>query len=80
MEKLEFVNIPYDFIQTFTFVKHIFGLVYYLSTARNSPFDVRCYTYGKRSFVLLMFTNRKIIVCKNTIRSYSKLLSSILLK
>jgi hypothetical protein len=29
---------------------HIFGLVYYLSTSRNSPFYIRCYTYGKRSF------------------------------
>jgi len=32
---------------------HIFGLVYYLSTSRNSPFYIRCYTYGKRSFALL---------------------------
>ena len=32
--------------------KRIFGLVYYLSTSRNSPFYIRCYTYGKRSFVL----------------------------
>ena len=31
---------------------HIFGLVYYLSIFRNSPFYIRCYTYGKRSFVL----------------------------
>jgi hypothetical protein len=31
---------------------HIFGLVYYLSTSWNSPFYIRCYTYGKRSFVL----------------------------
>ena len=31
---------------------HIFGLVYYLSTSRNSPFYIRCYTHGKRSFVL----------------------------
>jgi hypothetical protein len=33
---------------------HIFGLVYYLSTCTscNSPFYIRCYTYGKRSFVL----------------------------
>jgi hypothetical protein len=31
---------------------HIFGLVYYLSTSRNSSFYIRCYTYGKRSFVL----------------------------
>ena len=31
---------------------HIFGLVYYLSTSRNSPFYIRCYTYGKRSFIL----------------------------
>ena len=31
---------------------HIFGLVYYLSTSRNSPFYIGCYTYGKRSFVL----------------------------
>jgi hypothetical protein len=31
---------------------HIFGLVYYLSTSLNSPFYIRCYTYGKRSFVL----------------------------
>jgi hypothetical protein len=31
---------------------HIFGLVYYLSTSQNSPFYIRCYTYGKRSFVL----------------------------
>ena len=31
MEKLQFVNILFDFIQIFTFVKHIFGLVYYLS-------------------------------------------------
>ena len=30
----------------------IFGLVYYLSTSRNSPFYIRCYTYGTRSFVL----------------------------
>jgi hypothetical protein len=30
---------------------HIFGLVYYLSTSRNSPFYIRCYTYGKRPFV-----------------------------
>ena len=34
---------------------HIFGLVYYSSTSRNSPFYIGCYTYaryGKRSFVL----------------------------
>jgi hypothetical protein len=31
---------------------HIFGLVYHLFTSRNSPFYIRCYTYGKRSFVL----------------------------
>jgi hypothetical protein len=31
---------------------HIFGLVYYLSISRNSPFYIRCCTYGKRSFVL----------------------------
>ena len=31
---------------------HIFGLVYYLSTSQNSSFYIRCYTYGKRSFVL----------------------------
>ena len=31
---------------------HIFGLVYYLSTSRNSPLYIKCYTYGKRSFVL----------------------------
>ena len=31
---------------------HIFGLVYYLSSSRNSPFYIKCYTYGKRSFVL----------------------------
>ena len=31
---------------------YIFGLVYYLSTSRNSPFYIGCYTYGKRSFVL----------------------------
>ena len=31
---------------------HIFGLVYYLSTARNSPFYIRCYTYGNQRFVL----------------------------
>jgi hypothetical protein len=31
---------------------HIFGLVYYLSTSRNSPFYIRYYTYGIRSFVL----------------------------
>jgi hypothetical protein len=31
---------------------HIFELVYYLSTSRNSPFYIKCYTYGKRSFVL----------------------------
>ena len=31
---------------------HKFGLVYYLSTSQNSPFYIRCYTYGKRSFVL----------------------------
>ena len=31
---------------------HIFGLVYYLYTSRNCPFYIRCYTYGKRSFVL----------------------------
>jgi hypothetical protein len=30
----------------------IFGLVYYLSTARNSPFYIRCYTYGNQCFVL----------------------------
>ena len=24
---------------------HIFGLVYYLSTSRNSPFYIRCYTW-----------------------------------
>ena len=30
---------------------HIFGPVYYLSNFRNSPFYIRCYTYGKRSFV-----------------------------
>ena len=31
---------------------HIFGLVYYLSTAQNSPFYIRCYTYGNQCFVL----------------------------
>jgi hypothetical protein len=31
---------------------HIIGLVYYFSISRNSPFYIRCYTYGKRSFVL----------------------------
>ena len=31
---------------------HIFGLVYYLSTSWDSPLYIRCYTYGKRSFVL----------------------------
>ena len=31
---------------------HIFGLVYYLSSFRNSPFYIKCYTYGKRSLVL----------------------------
>ena len=31
---------------------HIFGLVYYLSAARNSPFYIRCYTYGNQCFVL----------------------------
>ena len=31
---------------------HIFGLVYYLSTARNGPFYIRCYTYGNQCFVL----------------------------
>ena len=36
----------------FTQSIHIFGLVYYLSTSENSPFYIRCYTYGKRSFVL----------------------------
>ena len=47
---------------------HIFGLVYYVSTSRNSPFYIRCYTYGKRSFVKnvlsYMFTNGNIVVCK----------------
>jgi hypothetical protein len=51
----------WDKTEKYLFVKHIFGLVYYLSTARNSPFDVRCYTYGKRSFVLLMFQNTDVI-------------------
>ena len=31
---------------------HIFGLVYYSSTARNGPFYIRCYTYGNQCFVL----------------------------
>ena len=31
---------------------HTFGLVYYLSTARNGPFYIRCYTYGNQCFVL----------------------------
>ena len=44
--KIVVLNILFDFIQIFTFVKHIFGLVYYLSIY------IRCYTYGKRSFVL----------------------------
>ena len=30
-------------------------LDYYLSTSRNSPFYISCYTYGKRSFVLFYF-------------------------
>ena len=30
---------------------HIVGPVYYLSNFRNSPFYIRWYTYGKRSFV-----------------------------
>ena len=38
---------------------HIFGLVYYLSTSRNSPFYIKCYTYGKRSFVLFYVTIRQ---------------------
>jgi hypothetical protein len=56
----------YDFIHIFTFVKHIFRLVYYLSTARSSPFYIRCYTYENNLLFCskLMFTNRKIIVCK----------------
>ena len=36
-------------------IKKLFGLVYYLSTSGNSPFYIRCYTYGKRSFVLFYF-------------------------
>ena len=45
---------------------HIFGLVYYLSTSQNSPFYIRCYTYGKDLLFCskLMFTNGKIVVCK----------------
>ena len=52
---------------------HIFGLVYYLSTARNSPFYIKCYTYGNQcSFCSkLMFTNGKN--CKYMIRFYSNL-------
>ena len=29
---------------------HIFGLVYYLSTAQISPFYVGCYSYGNQNF------------------------------
>ena len=35
---------------------HIFGLVYYLSTSRNSPFYIGCYTYGKRSLFSNTYT------------------------
>ena len=56
---------------------HIFRLVYYLSTSRNSPYYIRCYTYGKRSFVKnvlsYMFTNGNIVVCKYIIWFYSNL-------
>ena len=51
---------------------HIFGLVYHLSTSRNSPFYIRSYTIF--CFVLkLMFTNGKILVCKYIIWFYSNL-------
>ena len=33
---------------------HIFGLVYYLSTSRNSPFYIRCYTW-KTIFCFVLF-------------------------
>ena len=33
---------------------HIFGLVYYITTSRDSPFYIRCYTYGKRSFCFVL--------------------------
>ena len=54
---------------------HIFGLVYYLSTSRNSPFYIGCYTYGKRFLFCskLMFTNGNIVVCKYIIWFYSNL-------
>ena len=54
---------------------HVFGLVYYLSTSRNSPFYIRCYTYGKHLLFCskLMFTNGKIVVCKYIIWLYSNL-------
>jgi hypothetical protein len=43
----------YDDVRLITQSIHIFGLVYYLSTFQNSPFYIRCYTYGKRSFVFI---------------------------
>jgi hypothetical protein len=36
---------------------HIFGLVYYLSTSRNSPFYIRCYTYMEND----LFQHRPMI-------------------
>jgi hypothetical protein len=63
---------------------HIFGLVYYLSTARNSPFYIRCYTYGNQCFVLFQVHVYKwknySLKIYDTILIKSSLLSSILLK
>ena len=56
---------------------HIFGLVYYLSTARNGIVHFISGVTHMETNVLfcskLMFTNGKIVVCKYTIRFFSNL-------
>ena len=54
---------------------HIFELVYYLSTSRNSPFYIRC-SHMENDLLFcskLMFTNGNIVVCKYIIWFYSNL-------
>ena len=73
--KIVVCKYTYDFIHIFTFVKHIFGLVYYLSPAWNNPF-ISGVTYVENDLLFcskLMFTNRKIIVCQYMLRFYSYL-------
>jgi hypothetical protein len=50
---------------------HIFGLVYYLSTSQNSPFYIRCYTYGKivvSIYIIWFYSN--LYFCQTHIWSF----------